>query len=261
MRDIIECVAGWARDRNLIEGSDARAQYLKFAEEGYEWIEGIAESNRTAFVDGVGDQMVVLTIMLVQEGLDPYATFRRGFQFNTPSSNSFSSILRFDIHLCVANVMMAQGRIAADVARGRDITDSAVLFLAELNKLCQKLDVNPHECFMYAWNEICERKGQMIDGVFVKQEDIDAGRAAPGIDYDAAYLRMTKPRDAVGSDVLQRCVKFPHMEDEDHCEALMASLHKDRFPMDQFRISVTKYPHRKFMKVTATDIKFAGGSK
>lgn len=88
----------WARDRNLIEGSDLKSQFVKLAEEMGELADAIAKGKDEEFVDAIGDMVVVLTIMAEQRGLDVEA------------------------------------------------------------------------CIFSAWETIKDRKGRMVDGVFIKED-------------------------------------------------------------------------------------------
>ena len=84
----------------MIEGSTPDKQLGKLIEEIGELAAGIARKDQDRVIDGVGDAVVVLTILSAQHG-----------------------------------VMI-------------------------------------EDCIEAAWNEIKDRKGKMIDGVFVKQEDL-----------------------------------------------------------------------------------------
>ncbi|MGL4755547.1 MAG: MazG-like family protein [Aeromonadaceae bacterium] len=90
----------WARDRNLIDGSDRFRQMVKLVEEQGELAAGIAKGNAELVADSIGDMVVVLTILAEQSGLS------------------------------------IEG------------------------------------CIEQAYHEIKDRKGRMIDGVFVKSEDL-----------------------------------------------------------------------------------------
>ena len=96
-----EGVAGaveqWHHDRNLIEGSTNKDQYIKLIEEIAEIGEGITKSDKNAIMDGIGDALVVLINIAAREGVE--------------------------------------------------LTD----------------------CLFYAYNEIKDRKGRMVNGVFVKE--------------------------------------------------------------------------------------------
>lgn len=94
-------IRDWASDRNLINGSTPQAQFVKLMEEIGELAEALSKPGRIdAAADGIGDAVVVLTIIAAQ------------------------------------------------------------------------LNVKIEDCVELAWNAIKDRKGQMIDGVFVKEEDL-----------------------------------------------------------------------------------------
>lgn len=99
---VFDHIRSWAKDRNLIDGSDQKAQTVKLMEETGELASGVAKNNIARVSDSIGDCVVVLTIIAEQYGLT--------------------------IEGCIDN----------------------------------------------AYNEIKDRKGRMIDGVFVKQEDLDS---------------------------------------------------------------------------------------
>lgn len=62
-------IRAWASDRNLIEGATSQAQCVKLFEEGGEVAHAVARGNRDALKDGIGDMVVVLTILAAQNGL------------------------------------------------------------------------------------------------------------------------------------------------------------------------------------------------
>ncbi|MFZ2982013.1 MAG: MazG-like family protein [Sphingobium sp.] len=63
-------IRGWASARNLIEGSTTDKQFLKLAEEVGELAEGLAKGRIEAVKDGIGDAVVVLTILAAQVGMN-----------------------------------------------------------------------------------------------------------------------------------------------------------------------------------------------
>ncbi len=89
----------WAADRNLIDGSDVKSQFVKLMEEAGELASGIAKQRDEEIADAIGDMFVVLTIIAAQKSMDI------------------------------------------------------------------------EECIAGAWLEIKDRKGRMVDGVFVKETD------------------------------------------------------------------------------------------
>ena len=94
---LTEKVKQWHHDRNLIDGSTDKDQYLKLIQEAGELSDNICKGNDIA--DDIGDMMVVL------------------------------------------------------------------INIAERNKLTLS------HCLEVAWDDIKDRKGRMVDGVFVKESD------------------------------------------------------------------------------------------
>lgn len=95
-----EDIRNWANARNIIEGTDSRAQFVKLMEEVGELAAGIAKNKADMVMDGIGDAVVVLTVLAAQQG------------------------------------------------------------------------VNIEACIEMAWDEIKDRKGRMINGIFVKEADL-----------------------------------------------------------------------------------------
>lgn len=95
-----DLIRQWAQERNLIEGSDLKSQFVKLIEEAGELANAIAKNDRHEFADAIGDMFVVLTIMSAQNGV-----------------------------------------------------------LIE-------------DCILAAYHEIKDRKGKMVDGIFLKEADI-----------------------------------------------------------------------------------------
>jgi NTP pyrophosphatase (non-canonical NTP hydrolase) len=92
-------IRGWAHARNLIEGSTTDKQFLKLGEETGEIAGALARGNLEKAKDGIGDVVVVLTILSAQLGM------------------------------------------------------------------------TIEDCIDAAWMEIKDRKGRMVDGVFIKEGD------------------------------------------------------------------------------------------
>lgn len=66
MLNRFEDIRRWAEDRNLIDGSDPKSQFVKLAEEMGELANAIAKDKADEYFDAIGDMVVVLTIMAAQ---------------------------------------------------------------------------------------------------------------------------------------------------------------------------------------------------
>lgn len=92
-------IVGWHRDRNLIDGSTDKDQYLK----------------------------------LIQEA----------------------------------------GELSDNICKGRDIADDIGDMIVVLINIAERNSLSLSTCMEKAWNDIKDRRGRMVDGVFIKEEDLD----------------------------------------------------------------------------------------
>lgn len=63
MNDVVNNIISWAHDRNLINGSTVKDQFVKLSEELGELAAGIAKGNNELIADSIGDMVVVLSIL------------------------------------------------------------------------------------------------------------------------------------------------------------------------------------------------------
>ena len=68
MQELIN-IRGWAHARNLIVGSTPEKQMVKLMEEVGELAAGVARNNGAKIMDGIGDAVVVLTILAEMYGV------------------------------------------------------------------------------------------------------------------------------------------------------------------------------------------------
>lgn len=68
------------------------------------------------------------------------------------------------------------GELSEGMAKNRpeQISDSIGDVYVVLTILSMQMDLDIKDCIDEAWNEIKDRKGKMIDGVFVKESDLGA---------------------------------------------------------------------------------------
>ena len=97
MNDLINKVAKWHHDRNLIEGATDKDQYCK----------------------------------LIQEA----------------------------------------GELSDSICKGKDVKDDIGDMIVVLINIAERNNITIEECLENAWNDIKDRKGRMIDGIFVKEGD------------------------------------------------------------------------------------------
>nr|DAM61666.1 MAG TPA: NTP-PPase-like protein [Caudoviricetes sp.] len=159
LQQLIKNIENWAEDRNLIEGSTPQKQFIKLMEEFGELCSGVAKNKPDVIKDSIGDCFVVTIILKCQ--------FKTNLFIRPSSLNK-----NLDVSLILARV----ARDAALIPRG-DLSEQEQLeiingIIRHLMNISILLDVDFESCVQAAWDEIKDRKGRMIDGVFVKESDL-----------------------------------------------------------------------------------------
>lgn len=155
LNQLTALIVGWAQDRNLIEGSNYRAQCIKLGEELGELAQAGEMEDELEMRDAIGDLYVVATIMAVQLG-GSIVLARENCGPALPSST-----------------VAAFGDVCAAVARGREADAHMALgYFINILEAEAGLESNGAfdltECVTGAWDTIKDRKGRMVDGVFIK---------------------------------------------------------------------------------------------
>src|SRR5699024_8310378 len=88
-----------------------------------------------------------------------------------------------NLHTADSNKQMLKlveefGELGEGMAKGRteDVKDALGDMYVVMTILAMQMDIDITECIQMAYNEIKDRKGEMRDGVFVKQADLQRGR-------------------------------------------------------------------------------------
>lgn len=185
-----QSILGWAHERNLIKGSTCRKQLAKTCEEFGELAAGLNKGKRALIQDGVGDVLVTLIIAngcaggaylfptaAVPDWIQPPPHIRKleGTDLVLHTLKELSYIT------CVSEMNNWRTSLCYDLVRA--------LSAASEFAGC-KLD----ECLQVAWLEIKDRKGRMIDGVFVKEADL------PPVVYGSGTVRSPEQEAPVPPD-------------------------------------------------------------
>lgn len=158
--DYQQLVLQWANDRNIVNGSDNIKQLLKTLTEAGEFIDAIVSEDVDEFVDAIGDQWVTLVIgmeqsgILYQEALDSVVT--------PDASLKNDTVILYAIS-CIADGILKDDK--ALLAQGYGI------YLHVLRNLKTSFTFG----VAAAWNTIKDRKGKMVNGIFVKESDLKDG--------------------------------------------------------------------------------------
>lgn len=72
-----------------------------------------------------------------------------------------------------AKLIQEAGELSDNICKGKDIRDDIGDMLVVLINIAERNNLSITECLEVAYNDIKDRKGKMIDGVFVKEEDLN----------------------------------------------------------------------------------------
>jgi len=72
----------------------------------------------------------------------------------------------------VLKLMQELGELSDSVCKGKDIRDDLGDMLVVMINIMERNNINIKDCLETAWMDIKDRKGKMVDGIFVKEEDL-----------------------------------------------------------------------------------------
>lgn len=164
LTQLIKNIENWAEARNLIEGSTPKKQFIKLMEEFGELCSGISKNKIDVVKDSIGDCFVVMVILAAQRKKDEML----------PSAEITDQCRYFnvDIESRLIESLSSLNRLSYELSSPENISALFGLFFIELVEVARYFDLDIHDCVQSAWDEIKDRKGRMIDGVFVKEGDL-----------------------------------------------------------------------------------------
>ena len=71
----------------------------------------------------------------------------------------------------VCKLIQEVGELSDNVCKGNDIKDDIGDCMVVLINIAERNGTNLEECLLHAWDDIKDRKGRMVDGIFVKESD------------------------------------------------------------------------------------------
>ena len=69
-----------------------------------------------------------------------------------------------------AKLIQEAGELSDNICKGNDIKDDIGDMMVVLINIAERNGITISECLQVAYNDIKDRKGTMVDGVFVKEE-------------------------------------------------------------------------------------------
>lgn len=71
-----------------------------------------------------------------------------------------------------AKLIQEAGELSTSICKGKDVKDDIGDMIVVLINIAERNNVSLTECLQVAYDDIKDRKGKMIDGVFVKSSDL-----------------------------------------------------------------------------------------
>ena len=169
LQQLIKNIEQWAEDRNLIEGSTPKKQFIKLMEEFGELCAGIARNDKDKIKDSIGDCSVVVIILTKQLNANNlgFITAYKAADFSTENSE----IICLRASGVLGNASSYLMYMTSSESKSR-LADVLIRFIFYISKIALNFELNLGSCLSSAYNEIKDRKGRMIDGVFVKEGDL-----------------------------------------------------------------------------------------
>lgn len=168
MDKLIEMINAWAKERGL-DKVDARTQYTKLIEEQGELAKAIMQKNvdgDSGVLDSIGDYQVTLIIYCLIR--DIHIAFWK----------TVINPKDFAVETIYMNLVSTSAKIIASYNKGlvtneiRNIENTFQL----LSLVAGKYDTTLEDTLELAYNEIKDRKGRLINGVFIKEDDFTSVR-------------------------------------------------------------------------------------
>jgi len=72
----------------------------------------------------------------------------------------------------VCKLIQEVGELSDNVCKGKDVSDDIGDCIVVLINIAERNGLRLDECIAKAYADIKDRKGKMIDGIFVKEEDL-----------------------------------------------------------------------------------------
>lgn len=178
--ELLNKVEQWAKDRNL-NTVEARTQYTKLDEEQGELGLAMMENNingDSGVLDSLGDYQVTLIIYCLIRGIDLKKQVEEEGQFWTEYDDLAQKHKDegvFDVNKVFMYLVYSSSRMIAAYNKDKNIHLEHLLvvrILEGLHEIATEYNTTLEETLEMAYNEIKDRKGKMIDGVFVKESDL-----------------------------------------------------------------------------------------
>ena len=155
MNELIQKIEQWANDRNIIKGSKPIDQAMKLFSEFGELADNVGKGRDCR--DDIGDIFVVLTIIAQQAELNINESVKL-----KNNNRSLNACLKKQVNWLCSSLSLFVTEL------GLYTLGNCVENLMQISKI---LGYTLEECVQIAYDDIKERRGVLVNGVFIKESD------------------------------------------------------------------------------------------
>ncbi len=167
LEELNQYIERWAHERKLDKEATKEAQSVKTAEEFAELIIGISKNKEDLIKDSIGDVYVTILVgNLVQNKVDLLEIYKKKVEKDFKIVRD--TFQKFDKR----NMVKAIASCMREIMNIGYTENSIGMVLMNLGAIADLYSLTLNECVEAAYKEIANRKGRIINGQFVKQEDL-----------------------------------------------------------------------------------------
>ncbi|MDZ5578610.1 MazG-like family protein [Enterococcus cecorum] len=159
MEELIKKVEQWSVKRGL-NTADPSKQRLKLWEEFGELNASMARNDREGAIDAIGDMLVVMIIYCQQK---KYYSIYRLFEFDI---ENYEFLRKLETEALIDST-------AYEILHLRNFIQSIKDIVTRLSIIAERYGAELDWCLESAYDEIKDRRGKMVNGVFVKESDLN----------------------------------------------------------------------------------------
>ena len=163
LKELLHLTKEWFLARHVDQGSPDK-QILKLFEEGGELTSGFLKNKKYLTKDSIGDATVVLIGLSMMLEIEPE---------NVLFSDDKTLEENVDKVITMIFFYASELFLSKDFLDKINVEFNLKQILAHLGRISVLLGYGFEECLSIAYNEIKDRKGQWVNGNWVKEEDLE----------------------------------------------------------------------------------------
>lgn len=157
--DLEPLVIKWAEKKGILQNATPYKQLLKTGEEILELLQVIEDNNLDEIEDAIGSVVVTLIIYAEMKKISCKRDFKNhSFKADDAAAHRL---------LTDCSVLLQAEKFGQSLT---PIIHTHEMMMVKLHYIANKYNLNIWECLKTAYNVIKNRKGKMINGVFIRDE-------------------------------------------------------------------------------------------